>query len=312
MTSVTHAAVAIIQRQDGWVLLGQRPEGKSWAGWWEFPGGKIEAGETAAEALQRELHEELGITATAYTPWITRQFSYPERTVRLNFFKVHAWQNEPHGKENQQLSWQNPAALNVSPLLPANVPVMQALCMPPIYAITNLAEMGEKAFFNALERALKNGLRWIQVREKQLSTDVLLTFTQRVITIAHAFNAKVILNGDVSLALQSGADGVHLSSTMLKRCTDKVNGLLYGASCHNAAELALAAEMGVDYALLSPVQATQSHPEAQPLGWEAFASLIRGQPFPVYALGGMTVGDIALAQQAGAQGIAMQRALWQV
>ena len=163
---MTHAAVAVLMREDGKVLLGQRLEGKPWAGWWEFPGGKIEAGETPFQALQRELQEELGTQAVAAYPWLTRRFDYPEKTVKLHFFMVRRWDGTPYAKEGQPLSWQDPQSLNVNPMLPANVPILTALSLAPVYAITNLQEIGEAAFFTQLEEALQNGLKFIQIREK--------------------------------------------------------------------------------------------------------------------------------------------------
>jgi 8-oxo-dGTP diphosphatase len=300
----------VILRDDGKVLLGQRPPGKPWAGWWEFPGGKIETGESAAHALQRELHEELGIEATEFSPWIKRTFAYPERTVRLHFFTVRKWRGEPHGRENQQLSWEYPAAPSVGPLLPANTPVLDALRLPSIYAITDLAEMGESAFFTALERALQDGVRLIQVREKQLGRVELEQFSQVVIARASSYGARVVVNCDIALAYAAGADGVHLPSAALMNCTQKPRNLLCGASCHNAAELAQAARLELDYALLAPVQATRTHPETPPLGWNAFADLACDQPLPIYALGGLASQDLHTAWAAGAHGIAMQRAAW--
>lgn len=311
MAETVDAAVAVILRNDGKVLLGQRPEGKPWSGWWEFPGGKIEAGEAAAHALQRELHEELGIEAIEFSPWLTRTFSYPERTVRLHFFTVRKWLGEPHGKEDQQLSWEHPAAPSVGPLLPANAPVLDALRLPTIYAITNLAEMGEAAFFAALERALQNGVRLIQVREKQLGSAALAQFVRAVVAHSRPHGTRVVVNGDIALARAAGADGVHLPSAALMACMQKPHGLLCGASCHNAAELAQAARLELDYALLAPVQATRTHPETPPLGWNKFAELARNQPLPVYALGGMAPQDLPTAWACGAHGIAMMRAVWQ-
>jgi 8-oxo-dGTP diphosphatase len=310
MTEIVDAAVAVLLRDDGLVLLGQRPQGKSWAGWWEFPGGKIEAGEAPYHALQRELHEELGIEATYATPWLTRMFSYPERTVRLHFFTVRNWLGEPHGKENQQLSWQQPAAPTVGPLLPANVPVLEALKLPTQYAITNLAEMGETAFFAALDRALQGGLRLIQVREKQLKRTELVGFATSVVELAQRYDARVVVNGDAELACEVSADGVHLSSVALMACIRKPDNLLCGASCHDALELAHAADLGMDYALLGAVQATPTHPDIRPLGWAKFAELAANQPMPVYVLGGMTPADLRVAWEHGAHGIAMLREVW--
>jgi 8-oxo-dGTP diphosphatase len=110
---VTHAAVGVIQRDDGFVLLGERPIGKPWAGYWEFPGGKIEENETPECALNRELQEELGISVISSYRWLTRSFDYAAKydatgklesiakTVKLHFFIVTEWQGEPFGLENQ-------------------------------------------------------------------------------------------------------------------------------------------------------------------------------------------------------------------
>ncbi|MFM9913651.1 MAG: Nudix family hydrolase [Methylophilaceae bacterium] len=310
MTDIVNAAVAVLLRADGKVLLGQRPEGKSWAGWWEFPGGKIEEGESAEQGLQRELEEELGVNATSFNSWLTRVFSYPERTVRLNFFMVRDWRGEPYGKEGQNISWQDPHSLSVSPLLPANQPVMEALRLPTTYAITNLAEMGESAFFAALQRQLESGLRLIQVREKQLSASELASFTTKVLSAAQPYSAKVLVNGDVALAQELDAHGVHLSAARLMAMTEKPANLLCGASCHNAEEIAQAARLGLDYALLGAVQATLTHPDVATLGWQQFAALVRNQPLPIYALGGMGLRDMPMAWQHGGHGIAMMRGVW--
>lgn len=310
MTEVVNAAVAVLLRPDGQVLLAQRPQGKSWAGWWEFPGGKIEDGETPEQGLQRELDEELGVRATDVNRWLTRVFSYPERTVKLHFFVVRNWQGEPFGREGQQVSWQDPHAPGVSPLLPANQPVLEALRLPPLYAITNLAEMGETAFFAALQTRLAHGLRLIQIREKQLTPSALTTFVERVLATTRPFGAQVVINGNEALAKATGVDGLHLSATALMALENKPHGLLCGASCHNAKELAKAAQLELDYCLLGAVLPTRTHPGTQPLGWEAFEQLILDFPVPVYALGGMQVTDLSTAWGHGAHGIALVRGVW--
>lgn len=307
---MVHAAVAVLVREDGQVLLGQRPEGKPWAGWWEFPGGKIEDSETALHALHRELQEELGTDVLEATPWLTRTFAYPERTVKLHFFRVLRWQGEPHGREGQQLSWQDPRALTVGPMLPANAPILEALQLPPVYAISNLAELGEARFLAALETALQQGLRLLQWREKSLLPEQQRTLLQQVLALAQPYGARVLLNADIELARRCGADGVHLPAHALMALDERPQGLLCAASCHNAAELAKAARLGLDFVVLSPVLATVSHPGAETLGWPAFAALVADYPLPVYALGGVHPQDQLTAWQHGAHGIAMQRALW--
>jgi 8-oxo-dGTP diphosphatase len=304
------AAVAILLREDGYVLLGQRPEGKSWAGWWEFPGGKIEEGESAVEALQREMQEELGTSAIEVYPWLTRRFDYPERSVKLHFFIVRKWTDEPHGREGQQLSWQKPDALSVGPMLPANEPILGALRLPPLYAITNVAETEEMIFLQQLKAALDSGLRLIQVREKQLGAAELKIFAQKVIALAKPYGAKTLINADIALARELDADGAHLSAGQLMQLQSRPEGMLCSASCHNAAELAQAEKLALDFVVLSPVMSTRSHPGAEPLGWQEFSRLIEDYSIPVYALGGLQVQDLIPAWNNGAHGIAMQRAVW--
>jgi 8-oxo-dGTP diphosphatase len=311
MTSmIIHAAVAVLVREDGCVLLAKRPEGKPWAGWWEFPGGKIEAGESALAALQRELREELGTQAIEVYPWLTRSFDYPEKTIKLHFFMVRRWQGEPYGREDQQLAWQNPGKLTVEPMLPANEPILGALSLAPIYAITNLEEMGEQAFFTQLKIALDAGLKLVQVREKQLPENELRIFSEKVIALAKPYAAKVLFNGDVEMARELGADGVHFSSAQLIVLKEKPKDLLCAASCHNSQELLHAQKLALDFVVLSPVLPTKSHLEVALLGWAKFSELIKNSSIPVYALGGLELTDLTVAWQSGAHGIAMQRAVW--
>lgn len=315
LKKITQVAVAILQK-DGEVLLASRPQGKGWAGWWEFPGGKIEANETPEHALSRELQEELGITPTQVQQWLTRRFDYPAthdslaKTVLLHFYFVTAWAGELSAKEGQQLSWQNPQNISVSPVLPANAPIMQALALPPVYAISNVAEMGESAWLSALETQLKNGLRVIQLREPQLAPLALLRLAEQVLKMAKPYGAKILLNADMQLVKELDADGVHLSSQKLMLLTEKPSNIMVAASCHNLAELQQAEKLGLDFVVLSPVQPTKSHENAATLGWAFFAEMIKNCEMPVYALGGMQMGDLAIALKSGARGIAMQRAVW--
>ena len=279
-------------------------------------------GETAEQALKRELHEELGITVTTLYPWLTRTYDYeakydangtlesPAKTVKLHFYVVTEWQGEPFGMEKQTISWQNPEKLSVSPMLPANAPIMTGLSLPPVYAITNLSELGEEHFFECLKAALQNGLMMILVREKELTAEELFSFAERVVEIAAPYEAKVFIHSDIELCKALNTAGVHFSSVDLMALQARPEGVLCGASCHNALELSHAASLALDYVLLSPVEKTQSHIDAIPLGWKGFASLIANYPLPVYAMGGMEVETLAKARTFGAHGIAMQRAIW--
>lgn len=299
-----------MQKPDGTFLMAQRPEGKAYAGYWEFPGGKVEAGESPHHALLRELHEELGIEVETAYPWLTRVFTYPHATVRLNFFRVTDWQGEPHGKEGQLLSWQRLPDLSVAPILPANAPIMRALQLPHLYAISNATELGVEVFLERLQQALNNGLRLLQIREKNWSPALLRELSLRAVALAHTAGARVLINGDIELAHEVGADGVQLTGAQLAACDARPNFDLCAASCHSAEELQRAADLGLDFALLSPVLPTKSHPGAAHLGWDGFAAMAASSSIPVYALGGLQMQDMERAWQQGAHGIALLRQAW--
>lgn len=295
-------------------LLAQRPADKIWAGYWEFPGGKVELGETAHAALVRELREELGIAVQTSYPWLTREFTYPHATVRLNFFRVTDWQGELHPHEGQQFAWQPLAAFAaealVSPLLPANAPVLRALSLPSLYAISNASELGTDEFLRRLVRALGQGLRLLQLREKEMPPAELRSLAIRTLELANSYGAKVLLNCDVALAQELGADGVQLTGTQLAQMGERPEVAWCAASCHTAEELRRAEALGCDFALLSPVLPTLSHPGVAHLGWPRFADLAASCSMPIYALGGLTLKDREAAWQHGAHGVALLRQAW--
>jgi 8-oxo-dGTP diphosphatase len=308
MAAPLDVAVAVLIRSDGAALLARRPESKVYSGYWEFPGGKVEPGEPVADALRREIREELGIEIGRPHPWITRVFVYPHATVRLHFHRIYAWRGEPRALEHQAIAWQRPEAVELAPMLPANGPVLRALSLPDEYAITRAGELGEEAFFLRFEARLRSGLKLVQVREKGLARAALRSFAERVLALARARGAKVLVNSDVGLAREIGADGVHLTAAQLEGSRPDLPWC--GASCHSVEELRRAEALGVDLAVLGPVRATPSHPDAVPLGWGRFSEIAAGASIPVYALGGVLPGDLEQARSCGAHGLAMVRGAW--
>jgi len=303
-------AAAVITRPDGSFLLGQRPAGKAYAGYWEFPGGKVEPGELPFPALTRELHEELGIDVEIAYPWLTRDYDYEHAAVRLRFFRVVRWSGTLTGRESQIFSWESPADVHVAPLLPANAPIMRALRLPPVYGITHAGDFGPGVFMTRLEKALRGGLKLLQVREKGMPETELASFLADVLRQARGYGARVLVNGSAEIAQRAGADGVHLTARQLVALDRRPALELVGASCHNDEELARAVEVEADFVVLGPVRATPSHPDTPGIGWDRFARLIEGYPLPVYALGGLTRSDMETAWRAGAHGISMMRGAW--
>ncbi len=306
---IIEVVAAVLTRPDGEVMLASRPADKVYAGYWEFPGGKVEAGESLEHALARELKEELGIESIRATRWITKIFAYPHATVRLNFFRVWAWQGAPHPHEGQAFAWDDPAAHSVEPLLPANFPILKALQLPPVYGISHARALGFDTFLTRLESALENGLRLVQVRDKDLPHEERLRLAREIVRRARPYGARVLVNGPVDLATAADADGVHLDSGALMKLRTRPDCEWVGASCHGGEELAHAADIA-DFAMLSPVLPTASHPGEPTLGWPAFSRLAAQSPIPVYALGGVTHADLDSARSHGAHGIAMLRGAW--
>jgi 8-oxo-dGTP diphosphatase len=242
---------------------------------------------------------------------LTRQFTYPHATVRLNFWRVTAWDGEigiTAPLEHAAVDWQKTGKpATVAPILPANDPILKALSLPTTMAITNAETEGTECQLERLEEALKAGLRLIQVRDKGLPPAQRLWFAEAVCRLAHSHGAQVVINDDEEIARKVGADGVHLSAARLAACAQRPDFTWVGASCHDAAEITRAGELGFDYALLGPLLPTLTHPEAAGLGWSEFARRLAGNTLPVLALGGMKPAMLAEAQQHGAHGIALMR-----
>ena len=309
--TIVRVAAAVLLRPDGRVLLAQRPEGKPYAGYWEFPGGKLEPGETPRHALDRELHEELGIEVRRASPWLVQQFVYPHAHVELNFFRVFEWEGELASRDGQDFEWQTPGTYTVAPLLPANTRILAALDLPLVYGITNAEDSDEDAFLARAYRALEGGLRLVQVRDKTWPLARRVTFARSVVGVARRFGARVLWNGTAEEAQEASCDGVHWPSATLNAASSRPRGmLLVAASCHDAREVAHAGALDLDFAVLGPLAPTPTHPSAVPLGWTEFARMAESTRVPLFALGGLAAGDLRTAIDAGAHGVALRRGAW--
>ena len=306
-----HVVAAVIRDESGRIFLAKRPDHKHQGGLWEFPGGKVDAGEDARTALERELHEELGIEVIQAHPLITVRHHYPDLSVELDVWQVDGFSGEAHGKEGQQVAWVAAERLHEYSFPEANLPIISAARLPHRYLITP-EPMEWDTFLTGLEQALAQGIKLVQFRAKTLSDEEYLQLAAEVTARCHAAGAQVLLNAEPGCLAQTNADGIHLTSARLAALSERPvgPGKWLAASCHNEAELRQAQALGVDFAVLSPVAATASHPEAQPLGWEAAVRLIDGVNLPVFLLGGMGEGVLDRAHESGAQGVAGIRAWW--
>ncbi len=307
-----HVAVAAIVNEQNEVLISRRPNHVHQGGMWEFPGGKIERGESVLEALGRELKEELGVGFSKPQPLIRIRHKYPDRYVDLDVWRIEQLQGTPSGCEGQEVEWVAVDKLRKRRFPAANHPIIHALRLPSCYLITPEPETFGPDFFANLEKALSGGVRLVQLRAKQLSKQQFLGVARDVLACCKAQGARLLLNSSPQTAFEVGADGVHLSADRLLQQNARPLSTDYwvAASCHNRRELDFAAGIGVDFVVLSPVCSTLSHPEVRSLGWKGFASLCNFATVPVYGLGGLTLADINNSRRHGAQGIAAIRGLW--
>jgi 8-oxo-dGTP diphosphatase len=307
-----HVAAGVLQRADGRILLSRRKSNAHQGGLWEFPGGKLEAGESAPEALARELKEELGIAVLDARPLISVSHCYDDREVFLHAWLVTRWRNEPVGLEDQPLSWVDIGDLPDQPMPAADLPIVNAIRLPDTCLITPPAAPDAVRFLDQLRVALSRGISLLQFRVFGLPDTDLQDLALASRMLCEEYGARMLLNGSMELADKIGAHGLHLDRRQLRSMSSSRDfpDLLLGASCHDEQELAMACEKGLDFALLSPVLPTASHPDAEVLGWERFSELVSGLPLPVYALGGMSASLREQSWQAGAQGIAGIRGLW--
>ncbi len=316
-----HVMVGIIRDASGRVLISQRPPQVAHGGCWEFPGGKVERGETPEQALARELAEELGIQLVSSQPLRVVRHVYPPQTVLLDVWQVTDFEGIPHGREGQPLAWQLPLALDPSVFPAGDRPIINRLRLPPLLQITDGAKspltplfqrgglknpsLGKDASSPPLEKGGWGDLL-IQLRAHDRTDAEYNHLARQLFTHCEQHGVRLVLNRAPDRCVGVPRHGLHLTSHVLMTLTERPGSAteLIGASCHDAAQLAQAERLGLDYALLSPVQKTASHPDATPLGWARFAELVESLALPVYALGGVTPADLPTARGHGAHGIA--------
>ncbi|MFC7300803.1 Nudix family hydrolase [Cognatiluteimonas weifangensis] len=309
---VVEVVAGVIADARGRILLARRTEGRDLAGLWEFPGGKREPGEAPDATLARELHEELGIAAEVGAPLIAVPQQYPHKRLRLDVRRVDAWQGTPKGLDGQALAWVPPRKLASYAMPPADRPVVAALLQPDRYLVTPAPGDDDAAWLRALETALAQGVRRVQLRPGAgLDPARWRTLARQAAARCRGAQAEVLVNGDIALA-QELRSGVHLRAAQLPQLQRRPlrDGLPVAASCHDRDELRHAERLGCDFAVLGPLQPTPTHPGAAGLGWAAFAALREHTSLPLYAIGGLRPDDLAQARTHGAQGIAAIRALW--
>ena len=305
-------AAGVIFNKAGKVLLAKRPHGVHQGGLWEFPGGKLEPGEDVKTALTRELQEELGLVVDKARPFIKLHYDYPDRSVVLNVWLVNKWHGHIHSKEDQCIQWvkiENFSELNFPA---ADEPIIKAIQLPSLYLISPGPTGSLNNYLLCIEECMQAGTRLLQLRCKEEIFKQHPHLVRQVLEVCNTYKVKLLLNSTPATAVLYKTHGVHLSSPRLLQLNHRPLDTTYwvAASCHNQNELAHACRIGVDFIVLSPVEATPSHPDVKPLGWNKFLQLTEHSTVPVYALGGMQPLHLQKAWDNGAQGVAMLSGVW--
>ena len=307
-----HVAAAVIRGLDGRILIARRADTQHQGGLWEFPGGKVEAGESVEVALARELSEELGIGVTTARPLIAVRHDYPDKQVLLDVWEVSAFTGEPHGAEGQPLAWVTARELGDYEFPAANQPIVAAARLPAEYLITPDG-LETPQLLRGMQKAIAGGIKLIQLRAPNGYDPKYRDLAVDAVGLC-AGKAQLMLKGPLEWLGDFPAAGWHLTAKQLSKLASAGRPFpkkrWLAASCHNAQELSLAQQMDVDFVTLSPVQPTQTHPDAEPLGWERATQLIETFNKPVYLLGGVGPQERQQAWTSGAQGVAGIRAFW--
>lgn len=312
MRETVHVAVGVILDGAGRVLVARRPPGVHLEGLWEFPGGKLEAGESVLEALARELLEELGIRIDPGTCFPLRKIhhQYPGKRVLLDVWTVAGFSGTPLGRERQVLAWMGMDELQPAEFPPANAIIIDTLRLPRMLAITGEANT-EAELLHKSEAILARGIRLLQLRQPGLPAGELLARAASLTDLCETYGARLILNTIPDTFSRSRAHGLHLGARQLMSCRRRpFENRLLSAACHSLQELEHAEAIGVDFVLLSPVHPTSSHPGAPALGWHEFRRLAGSVSLPVFALGGLGAEDLHRSILEGAHGVASITAFW--
>ncbi len=307
--AVIPVACGVLLNSGGEVLVAQRPPGKIAAGKWEFPGGKIEPGESPLQALMRELHEELGVEVQAARRLIRFRHDYTDRIVILDTWLVRQFEGAPHSREGQQLDWVHPESLSRLDTLPTVPPIAMALRLPEHYVFTP-PNAGEASILAGLSALPEGSL--LRLRIAALDDQAYADLARRLLQPAAERGIGLMLDRHPRLAAEIGAAGWHANQRALRhyRIRPIAKSLLLGVSVHDSEDFQAARRLGAEFTVLGPALPTATHPEAQGLGWERWEELRGDSPQPVYAIGGVGPLQLQQAQAHGAHGVAGISAYW--
>lgn len=311
MKQKIHVAVGLIKNNDNQYLISKRHAHLHQGGLWEFPGGKIEANETAYTALCRELYEELNLTVKQASPFVRISYAYPDKHVCLDVWRVDDFTGDLHSPSGQAIQWVHPAELSNYTFPAANKAILNCIALPECYAISGVFE-GKADYIQHLKHCLNKGIKLIQLRTPALDLDAVIDLADISKSLCEKEKAKLIVNADADFITQCDVDGVHLNSQRLFQYASRPvhPDKILAASVHSLNELQQAIKIEADFIVVSPVLKTTSHPDAIPVGWDGFEKIISQSSIPVFALGGMKQDMLLEVKKQGGFGIAAISEFW--
>ncbi|MCU7798595.1 MAG: Nudix family hydrolase [gamma proteobacterium symbiont of Lucinoma myriamae] len=332
--TVVHVAVAVIVKGNR-VLISKRAKNVHQGGLWEFPGGKVDPGESIEQALIREIKEELGIEVKKTRPLIKLIHHYPDKSVLLDTLIISqfsgrqyqindGYEKQPQqGLEGQTVKWVKLNDLTNYSFPLANKPIINALHLPDSYLISPdpFSEKPDSQYLTQFLDEFSHSCDYhqvIQLRIKSFNNAQLNKVLKHACEIAQKKQVRLLLNSSMCFDddILYACSGIHLTSIHLydddfiAHYRTHFAHKMIAASCHCRQDIERANELELDFIVISPVKQTTSHPNQAPIGWEQFKTLTDDAKIPVFALGGMKPGDIKEAQSYGAQGIAAISSLW--
>ena len=308
MNARIHVVVGILYNLTKDKVLITKRTGKQFlAGYWEFPGGKVENNEDSFTALRREFFEELGVNLKSAKGLMKISHDYSNKKVLLDVWEIDEWEGIPASLEGQEMIWSNKSSLFKYKFPEADKHIIKTLNLPNIYGISDEYYKDYSYLFSTVRNYFKSGLRIFQLRLQLGANKISKKNIEELHVEAKRNNSTLILNGIASDVELYAIDGIHLKSKELLKYESRPisEDYILGASCHTEAEIEQAEKLCVDYIFISPVFATNSHPNKIPLGWNNFQQLAKQADLPVYALGGMSPDDLKKAKENGAYGVAM-------
>lgn len=307
--STVHVAVGVLLNDDREVLIALRPVQSHQGGLWEFPGGKVELGESVEHALNREFEEELGISVQSCSPLTQIRHEYTDKSVLLDVWRIESFSGIPQGREGQSIEWRALSQLEAADFPKANERIIRALSLPEQISITPEArDFAELRTIIHHQLALKS--RLIYFRQESLDEATYLNWFKWAEAECAATGARLMYSPSsawVGNECLPAIEALHLTAKQLQSIDARPvpSEQLFGVSCQNIDELQLAEALDADFALLSPVSPTVEYAESELLGWDGFEHMAGRVNLPVFALGGIRPEELLTCKNHRGFGIAV-------